>query len=176
MSLCSKPNIRILSFSLWPCLLSLCQLWRGYCDNSGRGSCSVVWFLLAHHQLCRPKEQAWAVLRRTVKHPEQWMSRGYQSHNFYVKKSQDLSALNISGVHVKQEGEKFFRPIQSTAGGSGRNTDFFRCSPEQTVKRKHRLCREQMKEHWNEGTNAGEECFCMRLRGTLSNLLLPERN
>lgn len=176
MSLSSKPNIRILSFSLWPRLLSLCQLWRGYCDNSGRGSCSVVWFLLALHQLCRPKEQGRAVLRSTVKHPEQWMWRGYQSHNFYVKKSPDLSASNINGVHMKQEGEKCFRAIQSTAGGGGRNIDFFRRSPEQTVKRKHRLHREQMKEHWNEGANAGEECFCTHLRGTLSNLLLPERN
>lgn len=39
--------------------------------------------------------------------------QGLSKPNFHVKKGQDLSASNINVVHVKQEGKKFFRALQS---------------------------------------------------------------
>lgn len=127
----------------------------------GRGSCSPVWFLPALHQLCRCKDQGPAILHSTSNHPEQWAgcARATQAITFMqgeIKVCQrQTSMMSVWNRKVKI----FFQSNSvSTAGGGGRNIYFFRCSPEEAVKRKQRLRRQRMKGHWNEEVNAGE-CF-----------------
>lgn len=123
----------------------------------------MVWFLLALHQLCRPKEQGPADLHSIFKHPGEWAGcvGATKMLSFIVmnKICPDLSASNITNVPVKQEGEKFFRAIQSpqqteievifALSAVFLNRPWKRCM--QTFQR-------WIKECWNEGVNA-DECF-----------------
>lgn len=53
--------------------------------------------------------------------------QGLSKLKFHVKKDQDLSASSINVVHVKQEGKKFFRALQSPQEVVVEETYLFRC-------------------------------------------------